>query len=192
MILQVLADYYEELLKDGKTVPNGWCRAKASFALNLAEDGSLKNVISLKEEREMGKKTMWVPSERTVPQMVSRSSGVSANFLCDNSKYMLGVDTQGSGGRVQECFEAAKQRHLEILKDVHSAAAEAVKGFFQIWKPDEAKENPKLQEVWDEITDGSNLIFLQMEKNVRMMKRLKMHGNGSFWMGNQRRRAFVW
>lgn len=159
MILQVLADYYEELLKDGKTVPNGWCRAKASFALNLAEDGSLKNVISLKEEREMGKKTMWVPSERTVPQMVSRSSGVSANFLCDNSKYMLGVDTQGSGGRVQECFEAAKQRHLEILKDVHSAAAEAVKGFFQIWKPDEAKENPKLQEVWDEITDGSNLIF---------------------------------
>lgn len=63
---------------------------------------------------------------------------------------------------------------------------------FQIWKPDEAKENPKLQEVWDEITDGSNLIFLQMEKNVRMMKRLKMHGNGSFWMGNQRRRAFVW
>lgn len=37
MILQALADYYEELLKDGKTVPNGWCRAKASFALNLAE-----------------------------------------------------------------------------------------------------------------------------------------------------------
>ena len=70
MILQALADYYEELLKDGKAVPNGWCRAKTSFALNLAEDGSLKNVISLKEEREMGKKTMWVPSERTVPQMV--------------------------------------------------------------------------------------------------------------------------
>lgn len=160
MILQALVDYYEELLKEGKTVPNGWCRAKAAFALNLAEDGSLKNVISLKEEREMGKKTIWISSERTVPQMVSRSSGVSANFLCDNSKYILGADTEGSGGRVQECFEAGKQRHLEILKDVHSAAAESVKNFFQTWKPDEAKQNPKLQEVWDEITDGSNLIFL--------------------------------
>lgn len=160
MILQALVDYYEELLKEGKTVPNGWCRAKAAFALNLAEDGSLKNVISLKEEQEMGKKTIWISSERTVPQMVSRSSGVSANFLCDNSKYILGADTEGSGGRVQECFEAGKQRHLEILKDVHSAAAESVKNFFQTWKPDEAKQNPKLQEVWDEITDGSNLIFL--------------------------------
>ena len=86
MILQALADYYEELLKDGKTVPNGWCRAKASFTLNLAEDGSLKNVISLKEEREMGKKTMWVPYERTAPQLVSRSYGAYANFLCANSK----------------------------------------------------------------------------------------------------------
>lgn len=160
MILQALADYYEELLKKGKTVPNGWRRAKVSFALNLAEDGSLKNVISLKEEREMGKKTVWISSERTVPQMVSRASGVSANFLCDNSKYMLGVDAEGSGGRAQECFEAAKQRHLEILKDAHSAAAGAVKNFFQTWKPEEARENPKVQELWDEIIDGSNLIFL--------------------------------
>ena len=160
MILQALVDYYEELLKEGKTVPNGWCRAKVAFALNLAEDGSLKNVISLKEEREMGKKTAWISSERTVPQMVSRSSRVSANFLCDNSKYILGVDAEGNGGRVQDCFEAGKQRHLEILKDVHSAAAESVKNFFQTWKPEEAKENPKLQELWDEITDGSNLIFL--------------------------------
>lgn len=160
MILQALVDYYEELLKEGKTVPNGWCRAKVAFALNLTEDGSLKNVISLKEEQEMGKKTIWISSERTVPQMVSRSSGVSANFLCDNSKYILGTDTEGSGGRVQECFEAGKQRHLEILKDVHSAAAESVKNFFQTWKPEEAKENPKLQELWDEITDSSNLIFL--------------------------------
>ena len=28
MILQALADYYEELLKDGKAVPNGWCRLR--------------------------------------------------------------------------------------------------------------------------------------------------------------------
>ncbi len=167
MILQALVDYYEELLKEGKTVPNGWCRAKVAFALNLAEDGSLKNVISLKEEREMGKKTAWISSERTVPQMVSRSSGVSANFLCDNSKYILGTDAEGNGGRVQDCFEAAKQRHLGILKDVHSTAAEAVKNFFQTWKPEEAKENPKLQELWDEITDGSNLIFLTDEKECQ-------------------------
>ena len=35
-----------------------------------------------------------IPSLRTVPQMVSRPSGVSANFLCDNSKYILGIDAE--------------------------------------------------------------------------------------------------
>ncbi|MDY2627607.1 MAG: hypothetical protein SOW08_04725 [Lachnospiraceae bacterium] len=38
--------------------------------------------------------------------MVARSSGISANFLCDNSKYMLGADRKGSGKREKECFEA--------------------------------------------------------------------------------------
>lgn len=55
MILQVLADYYEELLKDGKTVPNGWCRAKASFALNLAEDREFKKCYIIKRRTRNGK-----------------------------------------------------------------------------------------------------------------------------------------
>ena len=159
MILQALTRYYEVLLKEGKTVPEGWCRAKVAYALNLSEEGMIKNVISLKVEQTMGKKQVWLPVVRTVPQMVARSSGVSANFLCDNSKYLLGIDENGSGGRIQECFEAAKQHHETILKHAHSKAAQAIQHFFETWNPETAKEHPKLQEVWEELTDGSNLIF---------------------------------
>lgn len=91
--------------------------------------------------------------------MVARSSGVSANFLCDNSKYMLGVDAEGSGKRVQECFEAAREKHLKILEFSNGPMAMAIKGFFRTWIPEEAIKNDKLQEIWEEITDGSNLIF---------------------------------
>lgn len=159
MILHALVDYYEALLKNEKAAKPGWCRAKTAFALNLDADGGLKGVITIKQETERGKKTVWVPSYRMVPQMVARSSGVSANFLCDNSKYILGIDAQGSGKRVQECFEAAREKHLKILEFTESKLAKAIKSFFLTWNPEEAKENDKLQEVWEEITDGSNLIF---------------------------------
>lgn len=159
MILQALVKYYETLLKEGKAAPQGWCQAKVGFALNLNSDGSLKSVISLKEQVERGKKTVWVSSSRKVPQMVARSSGVSANFLCDNSKYMLGIDAEGTGNRVRECFEAAKDKHLKILENANGEIAVAVKKFFLLWKPENAKENEKLQEVWEEITDGCNMIF---------------------------------
>ena len=55
MILQALADYYEALLRDGKVAGRGWCQARTTFALNLNPDGSLKGVITLKEEKERGK-----------------------------------------------------------------------------------------------------------------------------------------
>lgn len=159
MILQALTEYYETLLKDNKAARPGWCQAKTAFALNLNGDGSLKGVVTLKEEKERGKKKVWVSSERMVPQMVTRSSGISANFLCDNSKYILGVDKTGSGKRVYECFEAAREKHLKILESSNGPMATAIKAFFKTWIPDKAMENDKLQEIWEEITDGSNLIF---------------------------------
>ena len=53
-----------------------------------------------------------------VPEMVTRSSGVSANFLCDNAKYLLGISQEKdekSKKRAKECFDAARERHLSIL-----------------------------------------------------------------------------
>lgn len=167
MILQALVNYYETLLKDKKAAGQGWCQAKTSFALNLDAEGNLKGVISLKQEVERGKKKVWIPSVRIVPQMAARSSGVSANFLCDNSKYMLGIDKDGTGKRVRDCFEAAKRRHLEILESVDSEPARAVKAFFCRWNPENAQDHPQIQEVWEEITDGSNLIFVMNEREAQ-------------------------
>lgn len=159
MILQALVEYYETLLKNNKVARRGWCQARAAFALNLNADGSLKAIITIKEEKERGKKKIWLPSDRMVPQMVTRSSGIAANFLCDNSKYILGVDGSGSGKRVCECFEAAREKHLKILECANGTMATAIKSFFRTWDPDKAMEHDKLQDIWEEITDGSNLIF---------------------------------
>lgn len=159
MILQSLVTYYEALEKRGEITSPGWCRAKVSFALELSLEGKLKRVISLKEEVERGKKRVWVPQLMMVPRMVSRSSGVSSNFLCDNSSYILGIDNKGKPERSAECFEAAGKRHHEVLDRVDSPAARAVLLFFDTWEPGMATEHPALTEELEEILAGANLIF---------------------------------
>ena len=159
MILQALAKHYENLAAEGKVSKEGWCEAKVSYAIELMPDGNVKGFISLKTEEERGKKKVWVPTTRMVPQMVTRSSGVSSNFLCDNSKYMLGFDKDGSSKRVLECFQAAKEKHLELLEQAEGEMAASIKAFFEMWNPEEEEEKLKESEIWEALTDGGNLIF---------------------------------
>lgn len=163
MILQALVKYYENLVEKGKVSREGWCSAKVSYAVNLSSEGKVTAIFSLKEEQERGKKKVEVPSLVTVPEMVVRSSGVSANFLCDNSKYMLGIDSDGTNSRVMECFQAAKERHLALLKNMESEIAQAICRYFETWDPEAASDNSVLKEYWDDITDGGNLIFCMGE-----------------------------
>lgn len=159
MILQALVKHYKTLAEQGKVSRQAWCRAKVTYALDIDTDGNLLGIISLKQEEERGKKTVWVPQMVEVPEMAARSSGVSANFLCDNSKYLLGIDNDGSGKRVLECFQSAREKHESVLEEVQSEAAVAVKHFFKNWDPMKAKEHPELLEKWEDITAGGNLVF---------------------------------
>lgn len=167
MILQSLVRYYEALEKDGTITRPGWCSAKVSFALELTEEGELCRVIPLKIEKERGKKTVLEPQLLKVPQMVTRSSGVAANFLCDNSSYLLGIDDKGKPERARECFACAKEKHKNILEGAQSAEAKAVLGFFETWNPDMAKENIALAEVLDEVMAGANLVFFVSGRYVQ-------------------------
>ena len=111
MILQALMEYYENLAEQGKLPRQGWCQAKVSYGINLSKSGDIKDIVWLKREEQMGKKQSWIPQLMTVPAMVTRSSGVSSNFLCDNSKYLLGIDKDGTGN---EFWNVLKQRKKDI------------------------------------------------------------------------------
>lgn len=94
MILQALVKHYENLVEEEKVSKQGWCSAKVSYEIELSKEGEIKNIICLKIEEERGKKTVIRPQNLLVPEMVTRSSGVSANFLCDNAKYLLGISQE--------------------------------------------------------------------------------------------------
>lgn len=130
MILQALTRYYEVLLAQGRISAPGWGKAKVSFGLELAEDGTLLDVVSFLTEQARGKKMVLAPRVMEVPMPVKRSSGVAPNFLCDNSGYLLGADAKGKPQRTKECFEACRALHQRLLAGAGSPAARAVTAFF--------------------------------------------------------------
>lgn len=159
MILGALTEFYEALEAKGKAASEGWSPAKISFALNLDDDGQVLSVSYLCEEIERGKKKAWVPREMAMPTAVKRSSGVNANFLWDNSSYILGVDGKGNPKRAKECFEACREKHIKILNGIDDDAALAILHFFLNWEPEKYPEASAFEGYGQEILGGGNLTF---------------------------------
>lgn len=160
MILQALTAYYEQLVRQGKLSAPGWDDSfKVSYELRLNDAGQLLRVVPLLTEKTVGKKTVLAPRAMRVPAHEKRSSGIAANFLCDNSTYLLGADEKGKPERSADCFKACAKLHHTILDGVDSPAARALLAYFDSWDPAQAATNPLLQKQWKEITGNANLIF---------------------------------
>lgn len=160
MILQALTAYYEQLVRQGKLSAPGWDDSfKVSYELRLNDAGQLLRVVPLLTEKTVGKKTVLAPRAMRVPAHEKRSSGIAANFLCDNSTYLLGADEKGKPERSADCFKACAKLHHTILDGVDSPAARALLAYFDSWDPAQAAAHPLLAEQWKEITGNVNLIF---------------------------------
>lgn len=160
MILQALTQLYEDLHKRGDIAAPGWSKTKISFALCLDGEGQLTQVIPTMREVAKGKKTFPAPQEIELPAPVKKTSGISSNFLWENSGYLLGVDQKGKPERSKECFKSAAKLHHTILDGVDSPVAKSILAFFDTWQPENAAEHPALAGQLDEVTAGGiNLLF---------------------------------
>lgn len=159
MILQALTGYYEDLRDRGEIEPPGWAPVKVSCGLRIDGEGKLLQAIDLRVPQSRGKKTVMAPQLLCLPAPVKRSSGISPNFLWDNSAYLLGADGKNDPRRARECFEACAEYHRRLLTGVDSPAAKALLAFFESWDPAKARQHPALEPVWQELEAGANLVF---------------------------------
>ena len=159
MILQALTRYYEDLLSRGEIAAPGWAPTKISFALCLNENGELTQIVPTMDEVSKGKKTVFQPQLITLPAAVKRTVSIAANFLWDNSAYLLGIDQKGDPERSLKCFAAAAKLHHAVLDSVDSPNVRAILAFFDTWNPEHAAEHPALIRQLDDVTAGGNLVF---------------------------------
>lgn len=160
MILQALVSYYETLSARGELPQPGWAPVKVSYVLNLDDQGDITTVVCIKEEVTRGKKKALVPQIIQLPAPVKRTVGVTANFLCDNSSYILGADKKGKPKRSLECFQACKTLHETLLVSVEEPAARALLSFFDHWQPEKLTEHPAFaHQDMEDLLASANLIF---------------------------------
>lgn len=157
MILQALVRCYEALAERGELEKPGWSPVKVSWGLELDADGQVKSLLLMGGTDAKGKQR---PRIMKLPDPVKRSSGVAANFLCDNSAYVLGVDAKGKPERTRECFAACAQKHQDVLKDVQHPTAKAILNFFERWKPENAACHPAIQPNLEALLKGGNIVFV--------------------------------
>ena len=94
-----------------------------------------------------------------IPEEVKRTVNVAANFMCDNCKFILGIDEAGVSERSEKAFAASKELHRKVLGGVHDEEARAVLSFFDSWDPSQADSHPALKPVLDSIVKGGNIVF---------------------------------
>lgn len=173
MILQALVEHYEDLADAGKIGRPGWSEVKVSYALDIDDSGTVMNVIPMLTEQQVGKKTKLLPQTIMLPLPVKRTVGISANFLCDNSSYILGAnlkaDKERANGnmekakaeeeRAKQCFEACRAHHENILSGVNSKHTTALLNYFRSWEPDKLSSVPVVAALREELLSGGNIIF---------------------------------
>jgi CRISPR-associated protein Csd1 len=100
MILQALHHYYQRKIEVGdELAPFGFERKGIEFILLLDVKGNLINIEDVREQQ--GKKR--VAQEFLVPQGEKKTSGIKANLLWDNLKYVLGVvEYEGLTKKIEE------------------------------------------------------------------------------------------
>lgn len=167
MILQTLNHYYDRLVEEGTLERLGWQPVAVSYALQINDEGQITHVLPLMQEVERGKKKVLVPQDMNMPARVKRSVGISSNFICDNSTYILGLDNKGKPDRSIKCFEACRDLHIDLLKTVDSAPARAICRFFENWQPKNAENCEALSSFLEDILSGSNITFAYGQSNVR-------------------------
>ncbi len=164
MILQALYNYYQLLLRDDSLdiAPPGYSAANVSFALNLSPTGELQDIFPFttkffdgKKERERNYRRM------VVPEQVKRTVGISANFLCDNAAYVLGLSEKEAKdlNYAKKRFDAFHELNIGILAKVNNSIASAVIAFLKIHDPQTARQHPVIARHLAALLEGGNLIF---------------------------------
>lgn len=184
MILQALVDYYETLAQRGEIARPGWAKVKVSYALEIDENGRLLQVHSLKSEKQTGKQTVMEAREMELPAPAKRTAGIDANFLWDNSAYLLGFDGKGNSKRAVQCFEAARALHCSLLGGLDDAYAKAVCKYFEAWDASAAREAAHLAPYIEDLEKGANLVFLFGEEFPMSSKALRQAWQKQYDVGN--------
>lgn len=148
MILQALNQYYDRLANDGEQdiAPFGFSRQKISFCIVLERDGTLAQFQSEVSEVVKGRS---LPQSIIVPgQSKPPGAGINPCLLWDNATYLLGQKHEDHDAAwAAKRFQAFRDRHLALEKEIADEGFSAVCNFLRNWQPEQIEAHSELAEM---------------------------------------------
>jgi CRISPR-associated protein Csd1 len=147
MILQALNDYYERLKEDPDSgvAPIGYSPQKISLCIVINKKGEL---IQFRPETRMEGKKALPKIVQVLGNSKPTGAGINPCTLWDNAAYLLGYKlNDDKPEKTQKCFEASRQYHLDLEKEINDPAFTAVCNFLKSWNPSDADSHAALKDA---------------------------------------------
>lgn len=166
MILKALVDYYD---RHGELPSFGMELKEIGFIIVIDREGKFLRF----EDRRIDKKSA---QRFLVKKSVDRSSAPVANYLYDNSQYVLGYSDKGSLESMRKYFDCFRTR-IEAIRDTipGNADIQAVASFYR-QEPETLIGIVEKDPLWNEITKNLNKKYsmfsflIQGDKNILASK----------------------
>ena len=162
-VLQALDWQYARLASRGDVVPPGYSNEPIGVVVSLEEDGHIRAVSTLLDEK--GKK----PQRRRVPKWFGRSgNGSTPYFLWDNTAYALGVSTKDALKTARD-HAAFKEMHLTELAGEADPGLAALRRFLETWNPEDyaASGFTEAMQAWNLVN------WVQMARRVEALEAVR-------------------
>lgn len=155
MLISALCDYYDDLARDGKVVPEGYSEQAVHYLIALNPDGTIDNLINwqLSEKTVMknGKvKERFVPRNIVLP-LRSEKPGIDFNMIEHRPLYIFGLNLTDDGFSADDRTDKARKSHalfreesLKRISELDTPIVNAFRAFLEAWIPEQETENPML------------------------------------------------
>ena len=158
MLISALCDYYDDLARDGKVVPEGYSEQAVHYLIALNPDGTIDNLINWQLTEKTVAKNGKV-KERFVPRTVllplrSEKPGIDFNMVEHRPLYIFGLNYTDNGFSADDRTEKARKSHalfkeesLKRISGLDTPIVNAFCAFLETWVPERETENPMLSEL---------------------------------------------
>lgn len=181
MLIQALCDYYDELAKDGRVVPEGYSEQAVHYLIALTEEGNIGGIIDYRVkaqyEAKGGKlKERFDPRIITLPQRTEKP-GIDSNFVEHRPLYIFGLNYENGSfspddktGKARKSHEAFVQKNLEYTEGLNSPMINAYRNFIIGWIPENETDNSFLTSLGKEYKNSYFAFCLYEDNSVLLHK----------------------
>lgn len=155
MLINALCDYYHELEKQDKVVPEGYSLQSVHYMICLTPEGTIDGIIDWQIPENISQKNGKIkqvmrPRSILLP-LRTEKPGIESNIIEHRPLYIFGLNYEANAftsldktRKAEKSHTAFREANLAFIEGLDSPIISAYRNFLLSWVPEEQTGNPCL------------------------------------------------